>query len=243
MIRKAARTQALPMGFGTNASHRSTPTMLLLARVGSDHLNKAASLLGHGADLLIVETTDLSRLKGRLKEVGESPVGMHMAAVDGAAAAKLREVGADFAVFDAGVSEADVLLEEQLGFVLAISQEISDVALRVLESLPLDALVVPPLDGPLTLQRHLELKRLSILSRTPLLVDVEPRISAAHLRVLRDAGVGGVIVDGADAGGDLSDLRQVIDGLPPRGRRREERMEARLPAAIPAAAEEAEEEE
>jgi hypothetical protein len=102
--------------------------------------------------------------------------------------------------------------------------------------------------GPLTVRSQLELRRVYILTRTPLLVPVRADIGAGDLESLRDVGVVGVAVDGheSDAWARLPALRKAIDGLPaPKTRRREERPEAVLPvgAMAPSSAEEEEEEE
>ena len=240
-IRKVTRAEAAPIGFAA-ASRKPTPTMLLLARYPAERADKAKEAIDHGADVLLLEG-NVSQLKRRPQELAQASVGLHLAALDAKAVAELKDASLDFAVFDAQASAAEVLLDEQLGFVLALGQDPTDMALRVMESLPLDALLVPPLQGPFTIQRQLDLKRLFLLTRTPLLMEVGADAAAAHLRCLRDAGVVGVIVDGGD-GRRLAQVRQAIDGLPSRGRRREERAEAILPAApITAAAEEEEEEE
>ncbi len=154
--------------------------------------------------------------------------------------AGIKEVGLDFVVFDSAASAAEALLDEQLGYVLALPQDITDTDLRLLESLPLDALLVPPQEF-LTVQGSLALRRFSVLSRMPLLMAIQPSVSAGQLRSLCEAGVVGLVIDGS-AGRAVADLRRTIDSLPPPGRRREERAEAILPtAAIAAAAAEEEE--
>lgn len=241
-IRKATRTEASPIGFAAAASRKPFPTMLLLARLPAAQADKAAQAVRQGADVLLFEGD--ASLKGKLVDVAEVPVGVRAAALSSEALASLKEAGADFAVFEAEATAAEALLDEQLGFVLALGPDASDTALRLLKDLPLDALVIPPLEGPLTVQRQLDLKRLALLSQLPLLLEVPPQATAAQLRSLRDAGVIGVIVDGADEASRLAQLRQAIDGLPPRRRGREERAEAVLPAAayMAAGAEEEEEE-
>lgn len=243
-IRKATRTEASPIGFGAVASRKPSPTMLLLARFPAEQADKAAQAIQGGADVLLFEG-DISALRGKLEDVAEVPVGVRAPATSGETLAGLRESGVDFVVFQAEATAAEALLDEQFGFVLALGLDASDTALRILKDLPLDALVIPPIEGPLTVQRQLDLKRLTLLSQMPLLVEVPTQTTAAQLRSLREAGVIGIIVDGASEGSRLAELRQAIDRLPPRGRGREERAEAVLPAAayLAAGGEEEEEEE
>ncbi|MEE8369583.1 MAG: hypothetical protein V3S00_02300, partial [Dehalococcoidia bacterium] len=140
-----------------------------------------------------------------------------------------REAGADFVVVEWPSVSAEVLLEEGIGLVLALGQDVSDTTLRLLADLPLDALVVPAPAAPLTLARLLEVRRLAALSRTTLLMEIGEEIGASRLQALRDAGVAGVIL-AAGAQDRLPGLREAIDALPARGRRREERADAVLPA-------------
>jgi hypothetical protein len=133
------------------------------------------------------------------------------------------------------------VVEEGVGLVLNMGTDAGDTELRVLAGLPLDALEVPAVGEPLTLRGMLELRRLSLLSQTPLLVEVEPQTDATRLQALREAGAIGVILDGKHAD-KLGALREAVLSLPPKGRRREERTEAVLPSLTAAPAEEEEEE-
>jgi hypothetical protein len=126
-----------------------------------------------------------------------------------------------------------------VGLVLRLGAQAGDTELRALAGLPLDALEIAPIGEPFTVRRLMELRRLSLLSQTPLLVEVTPEIGLSRLEALRGAGVAGVIIDGKSAD-KLSALRQAILSLPARGQRREERVDALLPShtAVPADEEE-----
>ncbi len=241
-IRRASRREVSPLGFGVAAGRdRPRPTLLCVVRLPGDQAKKAAEVVAKGADAVILDGADASQVRQWAQEVGEVALGVRAAKADRAVVASLREGGADFVVVDAE-SPAEVMLEEKVGFVVSVAGEASDTALRVLESLPLDALVLPSSDGALTLRRWLELRRVSLLSRTPLLMEVAPEASVSQLQALREAGVVGVMLDGRFLE-KLPSLRASVEALPRRGRRREDRAEAILPAAVGSAAEEDEEEE
>ncbi|MBI1886253.1 MAG: hypothetical protein HYS09_08095 [Chloroflexi bacterium] len=241
-IRKAVRVEAAPMGFGVSAARKPGPTMLLLARLPADDAKRLKEAAEKGADAVLFDGGDASRLK--LRDNTDILWGALVPEARADTVGRLKEAGADFLAFAPEGTGADVLLDEQLGFVLAVNSDLSDAALRVLEGLPLDALLLPRLDSPLTVRRQLDLRRLYLLSRTPLLVEVPPDVEASQLRVLRESGVAGVVVDGKSGWNRLQSVRAAIDGLPPgRGRPREERAEAILPAAVAAAVPEEEEEE
>jgi len=103
---------------------------------------------------------------------------------------------------------------------------------RLLEALSLTALLAPPPALPLTVAGRLALQRLGALTRLPLLVPLPQTADATLLRLLRDAGAAAVVVDAALGPAALSALREAIEALPPRPRRREERGEALLPMAL-----------
>ena len=208
--------------------------MLLALRLTAGEMKAARKLAEQGADLLLLDDADRSRLKRALKDAPGPALGVEVNTLDSDAAAKLQKAGADFAVI-ATAAEAAALLEEKLGFVLALGDEPSDMTLRSLRELPVEALIAPALEQPLTINGQLELIRISSLSGKPLLTQVAGDVPEDRLRVLRDAGVVGIIVTGDDK--HIGDLRKRIDSLPPRGERSKERMDAILPSMHPAAAE------
>ncbi len=242
LIRKASRVETAPMGFGAPAARQPAPSMLCLARLSAGDAHRAAEAAGKGADAVICEGIDPGKLKEQVQKAGSAALGARPAKADRAAVAALRQAGADFVVLEAHSAPAESLLDEGVGLVLVTSRDTPDTTLRLLADLSLDALLVPPPEDPLTVARALELRRLSVLARLPLLTDVPSDVDSSRLQALRDAGVAGVIIDGR-ALDRLPTLRRTVDALPPRGRRREERHEVTLPVqALVSAAEEEEEE-
>jgi hypothetical protein len=209
-MRRALRPEARPIGFGI-ATAPPNRTVLLLARVAG---GAEAGQVGGAADAFITSTTDGAPAGGTLLWGAE-------AAVAGRAGARaLREAGADFLIFDDATTDASVLLEDGLGFIMRVDFEASDTYLRSVEGLPLDALLVPGLDGALTVRRTLDLRRLTAFTRKPLILPVRPDIDPTHLEALRDCGVLGVVAEGAEA---VAALRAKIDALPPRRRTKDGR--------------------
>lgn len=239
-MNRAGRVEAAPLGFGVAAERRATPTMLCLLRLDKDQLNKAEA---PGADALIITGLESGKLAEALKRLGGVSAGVRLTDAQRATVAAAREAGADFVLLDEE-SPAEALLEEKIGLVLRIGSDLGDTELRALAGLHLNALAVAPIGESFSVRRLTELRRLSLLSQTPLLIEVTPEIAASRLEALREAGVGGVILDGKYAD-RLGALREAVLSLPARGRRREERVEALLPSltAVPAAEEEEEEDQ
>lgn len=240
-IRKASRPETTPMGFGA-AAGKPSPSMLCLVRLSSGEADKAAEAAAQGADAVIFEGIDASKLKEQAPRADQLFLGVRLSKAERAAVADQRQAGADFVVLDPQLASAEALLEEGIGLALALGRDTTDTTLRLLGDLPLDALLVPTPEAPLTVWRLLELRRISVLSRTPLLTEISAGADAPQLHALREAGVAGVIIE-SRALDHLPALREVIGSLPPRGRRREERPEAILPAQALAGAPAEEEEQ
>ncbi|MCH7835877.1 MAG: hypothetical protein IH864_03330 [Chloroflexi bacterium] len=237
-IRRAGKVEAGPIGFGVVAERRPSPTLLCLLRLDKDQAKKVGDTADAAADAVIITGLEAGKLGDALQKLGDVPVGLRAEDAQRATVAAAREAGADFVLLDEE-SSAEVVLEEKVGLVLRLGAQAGDTELRALSGLALDALEIAPIGEPFTVRRLMELRRLSLLSQTPLLVEVTPEIGPYRLEALRGAGVAGVILDGKSAD-KLSALRQVILSLPARGQRREERVDALLPShtAVPAVEEE-----
>jgi hypothetical protein len=181
-----------------------------------------------GADAVIVTGLEPGKLEGVLKKLGDVPVGVRLGNAERAAVAAAREAGADFVLLDEE-SSAEAVLEEGVGFVVSVGTDAGDAELRALGGLSLNALEAPAVRESFTLRRLMELRRLSTLSQTPLLIEVPVEAGPSRLEALRDAGAVGVIIGGKSVN-KLAALRETVLSLPPRGRRREERTEALVPS-------------
>lgn len=228
-IRSASSVARAPIGFGISASRKPAPTMLCLLRLSAGQADRAVEAAAQGADAVIFDTIDGEKLKDQGQKADRPIPGVWLGGAERSAVVAQREAGADFVVVEWQSASAEVLLEEGIGLVLALGDDVSDTTLRLLADLPLDALLVPAPAAPLTLARLLEVRRLAALSRTTLLMEIGEEIGVSRLQALRDAGVAGLIL-AAGAQDRLPGLREVIDALPARGRRREERVDAVLPA-------------
>jgi hypothetical protein len=226
-IKRAHRMEAAPIGFGVVAERRASPTLLCLLRLDRSQAEKNATKAA-AADAVIITGMEAEKLAPVLKKLGDIPVGLELGPAERSAVAAAREAGADFVLLNEQ-SPAEAVLEERVGFVLSVGTEVSDAELRALGGLSLDALEVPAVKESLTLRQLMELRRLSMLSQTPLFIEIPAEVGRSRLETLRDAGAVGVIIDGKSAG-NLAALREAVLSLPPRGHRGEERTEALLPS-------------
>lgn len=239
-IRRAMRTEPAPMGFGA-ASRPPAPTMLVLAVARS--ADEATAAAKAGADAILVEGVATAALSGVCKQAQGTPCGARAEQADQKTVAAAREAGVDFLLVEPDRTAAAALLDREVGFVLDLREELTDVQLRTLDGMNIDAIWLGSLDGPLTLRRLMELQRVSGLSRKSLAVFVPGEIESSDLEALRAAGVAVVAVDAAKKGG-IEAMKQAVAALPPRSSfRAEERPTALVPRMGFGAAEEEEEEE
>jgi hypothetical protein len=220
-IRRAARSEPAAFGFTAVASRAKTPSLLTIVRLASSEAGKAGDAAKAGADAVIV-----SGDAGKLKDAGQAALGAAPDKTDRKTVAALRDAGADFVVITREAL-AEGLLEERVGFVLDLREELEDTQLRLLGELSLDAIIVPAPNSPVTVDGLLGLRRIAALGRAPLLVEDDGGADATYLQLLRDSGVAGLVV-GAAAIGKLGELRSSIERLPPRGKRREQDRDAPL---------------
>jgi hypothetical protein len=233
-IRKAGRSSPAPLGFGfaARAATAAPATMLCIVRLNANEAGKVEEAAKKGANAAIIDGGDAGKVKDFAKKEPDLIIGVRPQKTERDEIASLRESGADFVVLDAESGMADALLEEKIGFILLARADADDTRLRLLSDLNLDALIPPAPDGSLTIERLLELRRVSALGRTPLFVELSGDADASRLQALRESGVAGVIIEGS-ALGKLGKLSETIAALPARGKKREERSEVTIPTAAP----------
>jgi len=240
-IRKTMRMEPAPIGFRAVRPEKNPP-LLVVALLDGDDPGKVAEAVEKGAGAVVLKGAKPDDVKEASGGAGEVPCGAWPKEVDAKAVAALAEAGADFLVFDAESTPANSLLEEKLGYVLALKDGQDDTYLRVLESVALDGILLDGWTGPLTLRRQVELRRVAGLTRKPLMLPVSVLVESGDLECLRDAGVSVLVVDGK-ALEELPSLVSMIQELPGPRRRRETALEVLLPRAAEMVAEEEEEDD
>ncbi|MFQ5880427.1 MAG: hypothetical protein ACE5IZ_09680, partial [Dehalococcoidia bacterium] len=206
----------------------------LVMQLPQDRAERACEAVAQGVDTIIfgpvADKRQASDIAGWAKAAGGAPCGAWLGPTAARGVAAIKDAGIDYVILSLDAAAAAVL-DEGLGYVLALEEGVPDTLLRALDSLPLEAVTVALGTGPLTLRRQLELSRLAGLSRLPLFLRLGEEPTPQELESLRDVGAVAVLVDGEhqEAWSMLAGLRRAIDGLPTRRRRREERLEATLP--------------
>jgi hypothetical protein len=226
-IRRVQRIDAAPMGFG---AARATAKATLLVGVMTPAAGVKAAW-EKGADIVIVDartgTLSAADVKKAAEGNSQAPLGAWQANPSRELAAELQKAGLDFLLLSADATPAETLLVEDLGFVLALPEEPEELFLRALEGLNLDGLLLNRVPSPLTVAGQLDLNKISMLGRRPLVCEVPASASKSDLECLRAAGCAMVLVSSADA---VTAVKETVVSLPaPRRPRREERPVVSLP--------------
>lgn len=215
-IRNASRSEPQPLGFGS--AKAAVAATMVLAGVAPD-AQAAAELARRGADVVIIGSPSSPAAAASGKDVTGAVAGARIAGKAANEATAYREDGFDFVVFDPNSASATALLDDKIGYVLALPDDLTDNEVRTLESFQLDAIDVGALAGPLTVRRQIDLRRIFAMTRKPLMAAVDAAISVVELQALRDTNVLVAVVEGAQ---NVERLRKTIDALPPRSRRKDD---------------------
>lgn len=199
------------LGFGASEGGKG-PSLALIAALPSPDPKTAAAAVENGASAILVRQAG--------KKAG--PLGQALSVADSVPCGAVwddgtQTEGLDFAVLDAGQPIGALLDLDKVDRVLRLERHASDEVLRTLESLPIDGYLLPEPPAPLTLQGLMEYYRAARATTKPVLAAVPVSASPAVLRALRDAGIGGLLVETQNAGQakGLAELRKAVDGLPP----------------------------
>jgi len=221
-IRAVSRAEPAAIGFTSVTTQGRQNSLLCGVRLRDPAA--AAGAADKGADFVILEDVTRSKVKGVAKV--DASVGV-AGGFDDDALEALVKAGVDFIVLSGPGADASPLADESVGRVMALDGDLDDTYLRLLGDLGLDALVIAAPETPLTVERLLAVRRISSLARTPLLANAKADVDAKSLKLLRDSGVAGVLLDDT---GKLAALKKRIAALPPRGHRKESHSDAVIPA-------------
>jgi hypothetical protein len=216
-IEKLGQQTGSTLGFGAAARKNAVnPAMVLLGHAALTELKKA-TVQDSAADAFLVELDKWpgEALDKTAEALKDKLWGVRVAELDTEQAARLKELGCDFAVLGLGGTPASVLNDEGLGKYLAIGPGLDEDTARAIHELPLDGVLYAPHDKlfPLTLQSLFEMQKVRSYVDRPFLLATPALVDKAELETLRNAGVAGLVAD-ATAKKDLSSTREAILNLP-----------------------------
>ncbi len=231
-LQRLATGAAQPIGFRAAISARKNPSMLLIAILSEEGVDAASLAAGEGIDgvlLPIIDASKEAQTIAQIKEAaGDIPWGAWVEGASKEGITELVEMGCDFLVFDAEKTPPDVLGEEKIGRVLRVEPSLPDSLAFTISQLPIDAVLIDE-GATATVGWVMACQRLANLVRKPLIASAPSGLTEEDLKALRDAGVVAVVVkpEKGYRGEDLSQIKRVIEALPPPGRRG--RAEALIP--------------
>jgi hypothetical protein len=207
-MRKALSTTPPALGFRPAASAK--PRMLLVAAI--NEMSDDITALVEGADAVILGNNIKIKEAKNLAKTITIPWGVW---IDGGAqsARQAETAGADFLVFDPGVTGIDIMSNERPGKVLTVDVRLENTLLHGLNELPVDAIYLQREPGSaITWLDLMQFRRLADMIVKPLLVPVAPDVPMNQLKTLWDTGVDAVVIPALTAGA-VAEKRQGMDGL------------------------------
>lgn len=223
-LKRIGRGEGPRMGFGATVARAKGPKMGLLATLPSLEKDLVGRALEAGAQALILPSglaADGEVLSSVIQSFSQCLWGLQLDD------SQFPKPAPEFDFFVLSLSSAlSSLKAEEPGRLLAIDQSCGDVQLRALDQLPLDGVVFPlAMPGEnLRVEHLLTVRRLSLLLRKPLIAELGRSLGEEDLRLLRDAGLVGLLVRGDTIqwAETIKELSQAIEGLPVKGRERRE---------------------
>ena len=221
-LQQVTKPPVQSMGFISVKSEQARLRMQLVVDVA---IGKSKSQLKEldKADALLVPISAVDE--------GKTVLGGRLTKGDAEEVEKSIKAGVDFVVLPAS---GEVLpSDEKIGKILQIEASITDVLLRTVSALPVDAVLIKEEENGLglTWKRLMRIHRFSGLAGKPLLIEVLPTVTEIELQQIWEAGVSGIIVktDAEQAEDVALNLRNIIDKLTFPSKRKQEKSMAIVP--------------
>ena len=224
--------KAQPIGFGPQSAKAKSPAMAIVTRLSPGEPDMAALSGEEGADALLVSIDDLERGAETLSRVsqlaGDIPLGVSVKVVTKDDVEQLIQLGCDFLLFNANEVPAAILSETRIGKVMEVDPSLSDSLARTIARLPIDAVFFSAEQQPLSVRQLMDYARLASLVGKPSLVALPAALRSEDIEGLWQAGVRGLVLTLERQ--ELSQVREMIQALPPTKKRAEKGMDVLLPA-------------
>jgi hypothetical protein len=195
------------MGFKAFITEQSKPRIQLVINITGVKTKTQIKEPAEADALLFSNTTGT---------IGEKLSGMWLARGDSEEVEKAIQAGADFVVIPV---DGEVLpSDKKIGKIIQIGSTITDVMLRTVSELPVDAVLLneeKESELMLSWKRLMLIRRFAGLTGKPLLIEVPPIATENELQQIWEAGVSGIIVktEAEQAEAVALNLRNIIDKL------------------------------
>lgn len=204
------------IGFAPEAS-RKHRVILVGVHTGAD-VSGAGAGLGAGADFAVIHAEDGTVAAAAIAaaEAGDAFLGAHVGKLAAGEGEKLADAGCEFVVVDPDNALAAEAAQDGLGMVIPVNLAAEHRDLQTLSRLHLEAVVVPDEIGDISLSRQASLLRAAALTGQRLLVKVSVDIAEPELEVLRDSGVGAILIPDSASAKAVKELIGRVESLEPK---------------------------
>ena len=221
------------MGFGPPRAEK-TPGLALIIQISGNRKTDAATATGVSPDCILVSgltgPTQADDLKDTLSDV---IWGIRTDSLSTNDAKAFEEAGSGVLAFQLKGTSIGAVSSENAAKVLCIDTDVDIEELRDINSLPVDA-VIFPLPGASTswtLDDLAKVARINGRLGKYLLAEITEAPSADDLKVLRTAGVNGLVLNVSAGKESLESLKQTLMDMPKAGPEKSGRSNAILPGA------------
>ena len=222
------------MGFGPARSAK-TPGMALVLLVSSDHQTGASTAAGLSPDAVLVSGAGGPDQAAEIKEpLSDLSWGVLADSLSSGDAQAYRDNGCDLLAFRLPGTALGAVYSDDAARVLCVDPDSPHEDLRDINALPVDAVLVPLTGVPAdwTLEDLSRLARVTGRMNKYVLAQVSEPPSADSLKVLRNAGVSGLMLDISVGEEAIKALQSALDEMPRAGSDRRSKSNAILPGAV-----------
>ena len=234
-LEKISVSAPAPLGFGVRREQRP-PGMALIVRISSDHASGCAGISDLSPEAVLLSgIDDLAALKKIAPGLPSIPWGISPVTVTEDSVNGFKEAGCDMLAFGLADTPVSAINSDEIARVLCLDPSADERQLRAINPLPVDVVLidVTSQSGTWTLGDLTNITAISSRVNKYILVSISEPPGAKDLKVLRDAGVHGLVVDAGSVSMDsLSKMKSDLQEMPRPQPGRKGRTAAVLPSSV-----------
>ena len=234
-LEKISVSAPAPLGFGVRREQRP-PGMALIVQISSDHASGCAGISDLSPEAVLLSgIDDLAALKKIAPGLPSIPWGISPVTVTEDSVNGFKEAGCDMLAFGLADTPVSAINSDEMARVLCLDPSADERQLRAINPLPVDVVLidVTSQSGTWTLGDLTNITAISSRVNKYILVSISEPPGTKDLKVLRDAGVHGLVVDAGSVSMDsLSKLKSDLQEMPRPKPGRKGRTAAVLPSSV-----------
>jgi len=234
-LEKISVSAPAPLGFGVRREQRP-PGMALIVQISSDHASGCAGISDLSPEAVLLSgIDDLAALKKIAPGLPSIPWGLSPGTITEDSVNGFKEAGCDMLAFGLADTPVSAINSDEMARVLCLDPSADERQLRAINPLPVDVVLidVTSQSGTWTLGDLTNITAISSRVNKYILVSISEPPGAKDLKVLRDAGVHGLVVDAGSVSMDsLSKMKSDLQEMPRPQPGRKGRTAAVLPSSV-----------